>query len=277
VRLPIIIPCNLSHHDGTGISVSELCLDDVLINEQLLQREPRPARLDLEIEALHHLMQQFVKDSRTFLDAVVETTCRLCGGDSAGISVEETLPDESKRLRWVATVGMASEMRDWTMPRFDSPCGIVMDRNSPQLFHKPHRYFRDIPENFEFDEALLVPWRVNDEIRGTLWVQSYRNGKHFDREDLRLVESLRAFAQAAVWKQQMEVDQRNQSARAASAELANALAHQINNPLQALTNSLHLVHCEDHPEVLQGAWAQLARISELVQHILTAASGAARS
>ncbi len=29
------------------------CVDDVLINDHLLQRESRPARLDLEIEALH--------------------------------------------------------------------------------------------------------------------------------------------------------------------------------------------------------------------------------
>ena len=118
------------------------------------------------------------------------------------------------------------------------------------------------------EEALLVPWRVSDRIQGTLWIISHTVGKQFDREDLRLLESMRAFAQAAVWKDLMEADRRARVGHDASAELANELAHQINNPLQALTNSLHLLSCEDHPEVLRDAQLQLDRISRLVREIL---------
>ena len=102
---------------------------------------------------------------------------------------------------------------------------------------------------------------------------AHRNGTQFDREDLRLLESLRTFAQAAVWKDQVETERRERSAQAAAAEMANALAHQINNPLQALTNSMHMLSCDDNPEVLRGAQAQVGRISELVRRILALGSG----
>jgi len=63
------------------------------------------------------------------------------------------------------------------------------------------------------------------------------------------------------------------SEKIAVAELASELAHQLNNPLEALTNLVYLARRQASDDELQrmleDAEAQLARISALVHHILT--------
>jgi nitrogen-specific signal transduction histidine kinase len=60
----------------------------------------------------------------------------------------------------------------------------------------------------------------------------------------------------------------------AAAAMANELAHQINNPLQSLTNTLFLLVHDDqanpHAQLLaEQASAEIARLSALVTKLLT--------
>lgn len=244
------------------------CLEDVLINEQLELRPSRPARLDVEVQALHRLMQHFSKDSSDFLDDVVQTSCELLNGGSAGITLEETLPDGTKTLRWTATTGLIRHLCGQRMRRDHSPCGVVLDRNQALLFYRPKQFFQEIDEAWNVVEALLVPWHVRDEIVGTLWVMSHSEARKFDREDLRILDSLANFAELGVWKDRVEAKRREQEVTSAKNEFANQLAHQINNPLQALTNSLHLIDAGASSDHLQNAKLELERVSHLVRAIL---------
>ncbi len=247
---------------------NELRVDDVLISERLVLRPARAARLDEENNALRRLMQQFFDDSDELLNEVVKIACGLCGRESAGVTLEETLSDGTVILRWIAVTGKVHGLEGHTMPRVQSICGVTLDSKVPQLFYRPRRVFTYIDEGWDIEEALLVPWRVSDKTTGALWVMTHTEGKKFDREDLRLLQSLAAFAGAAILKTQMEEIRCTQERISSAAKVANYLAHQINNPLQALTNSLHLVEANGTSEHLENAILKLQRISSLVQEIL---------
>jgi len=71
-------------------------------------------------------------------------------------------------------------------------------------------------------------------------------------------------------KQQQKLIQ--QAAATAAADMANKLAHRINNPLQSLTNILYLAaeghHGKEAQELGQQASADLAKLSTLVAKLL---------
>lgn len=246
---------------------TELSVDDVLINEQLNLRPVHSTCADTEINSLRNLAQTFLTDPSELMDATVATVCELCNADSAGITVIDMLPDGSERLRWVATAGRIQEAGLHMLPRGHSPCGTVLDRKAPQLFSHPRRFFTYIDESWHLVEALLVPWQVGSTIRGTLWAMIQNDSNKFDREDLRMLQTLVVFAGVAVARDEMEHKRRIEDNIASGARVANELAHAMNNPLQALTNSLYLADTEC-PEHLQNAKQELHRLSNLVGEIL---------
>lgn len=246
---------------------NELSVDDVLINEQLDVRPIHPRCAETEIQALRKLAQELSTDSPGLMNATVETVCELCGADSSGITVSDTLSDGSEGLRWIATAGRIQELGLKALPRKHSPCGTVLDRHAPQLFSLPGRYFTYIENSWDVVELLLVPWEVGVTTRGTLWAVMQNTSKKFDREDLRMLRTLVVFAGAGVARNEMEQSRRAQQSIASAARVANELAHAVNNPLQALTNSLYLAD-SGSVEYLQEAKQELERLSSLVGEIL---------
>jgi GAF domain len=247
--------------------VTKLTVDDVLINDQLHLRPVHPSHTESEIHALRKLAQRFLTDSSDLMNATVEAVCELCGADSAGITVIETLPDGSDGLRWVATAGRIGELGMRELPRHYSPCGTVIDRQAPQLFSLPGRFFTYIEDSWDVAEVLLVPWQVGDVIRGTLWAVMQTDRGKFNHEDLRRLQTLVVFAGAAVARNEMELARRTRENIASASRVANVLAHAMNNPLQALTNSLYLIDT-GNVEHLQDAMQELSRLSSLVSEIL---------
>ena len=73
-------------------------------------------------------------------------------------------------------------------------------------------------------------------MRGTIFIISHTRDEAFDSEDLHLMQILSNFAAMGIRHQSQ---QRELLAQAAAA-MADDLAHQINNPLQGLTNVLYL-------------------------------------
>ncbi|MEO6804113.1 MAG: GAF domain-containing protein, partial [Granulicella sp.] len=88
-------------------------------------------------------------------------------------------------------------------------------------------------------DGILLPWQV-DEVRGTIWIMAHERTEAFDAEDCRLMRLLADFAAMAVRNQRQQKKLMEQAKATAAAAMANELAHQINNPLQSLTNVVYL-------------------------------------
>jgi GAF domain-containing protein len=207
-------------------------LESVLITEQLFLRPYRGPDYRAENQALVALMGCLAADPRSVLALLAEKAMELCHAHSAGISIEEGLGRDGKSpdaiFRWHAIAGAWSKFQGGTLPRWDSPCGAVLEQDRSLLIAHPARHW-DFPPDMvpTITEALLVPFRAaaaHDETParpdppassanapcaagemgkmlprpvGTVWVLAHDRRKSFDREDLRLMESLAAFAGAA--------------------------------------------------------------------------------
>ncbi|HEY5316006.1 MAG TPA: PAS domain-containing protein [Pirellulales bacterium] len=129
---------------------------------------------------------------------LVDAARELCRAGSAGISIRESGPD-SDVFRWRATSGEYAPYRNETMPRFFSPCGTVLDRNSCLLMADPVRFFPYIDKLCSpVREVLLIPFYDGQTAIGTVWVVAHDAQTYFDAEDARVITSLTKFASAAV-------------------------------------------------------------------------------
>ncbi len=94
----------------------------------------------------------------------------------------------------------------------------------------------------------------------------------FDANDCRLMKVLADFAAMAVREQAQRKKLMAQASAAAAAAMANDLAHEINNPLQGLTNILYLAaqgyHGEEARAVGLEAEEKLQTLSSLVKRLL---------
>jgi nitrogen-specific signal transduction histidine kinase len=115
---------------------------------------------------------------------------------------------------------------------------------------------------------MLIPWS-SDDVRGTIWAVAHKSRETFDLDDYRLLNSLADFASIAIRHQRRDELLRKQNEARASAARAHELAHQINNPLQSLTNALYLAgHGGATEDYLRIASQELSALSELVQKLL---------
>ena len=88
-------------------------------------------------------------------------------------------------------------------------------------------------------DGLVFPWQVED-MRGTIFIISHGRTEAFDSEDLHLMQIFANFAAMGIRQQHQLARLVSQARASAAAAMANDLAHQINNPLQSLTNLLFL-------------------------------------
>ena len=94
----------------------------------------------------------------------------------------------------------------------------------------------------------------------------------FDQEDYRMMKLLAEFAAMGVRQQRQQKLLMDQARVTAAAAMANELAHQINNPLQGLTNILYLAeqgNIGDAAEVGRLASGDLLKLSALVNRLLS--------
>ena len=71
----------------------------------------------------------------------------------------ETNPGGGQVFRWTNLAGKLEKYTGGTTPRGFSPCGVTMDRDSPQLFSYPGRYFQYFNEvATPIVEGLVVPF-----------------------------------------------------------------------------------------------------------------------
>ena len=223
-------------HSDQGTAPA-LEFEHVVITSQLQQRPSRHVDLQKENAAFRDLARHLAADPDRLLQSLVEIALNLCEADTVGISVEQTDDKGGKIFRWVAMAGALKHLIGGTTPRNFSPCGVCVDRNQPLLMERLDRaypYFSEAP--LPFVEALLLPWAIDGDPVGTLWIVAHSDQRKFDREDVRLVGCLAAFASGAIRLKKTLLE--TQRALAA-VDMVSAMAHNINNPLQAAIFALH--------------------------------------
>jgi PAS domain S-box-containing protein len=172
-------------------------LETILRTEELDRRQSRPPDFEKENRALISLTQALSDSPHTILQTLAETILNICDCGSAGISLLTT-HDGGKRFYWPAIAGQWQPHIGGGTPRDFGPCGTVLDRNCPLLFthvERVYTYFEPVTPPVE--EALLVPFYVENKAVGTIWAVAHDHNHKFDTEDKRKLLSLGRFASAA--------------------------------------------------------------------------------
>jgi DNA-binding CsgD family transcriptional regulator len=174
-------------------------LDSILVTDELARRPARSPDLHAENAALHGLARQMAEGPEHLLETLVRMALGLCHAGTSGVSLVEAGPGATQVFRWVAMAGELAHARGGTTPRDFSPCGVTLERGTPQLFAYPGRlftYFEAVSPPIV--EGLVVPLGAVDGVVGTIWIVSHSEERHFDWEDARIMTSLAHFTAAAV-------------------------------------------------------------------------------
>lgn len=247
-------------------------LRNLLSDRGFSRRKPRPRDPRGELKALRQLAYALATGRDSVIQELVDAAVSYCGADSAGISLLETTPSGEQRFRWISVAGSFAKYLHGTTPRNYSPCGTTLDRNVPQLYRVTQPYYKFLGVQAEdITDGMLVPWGYEG-VRGTLWAVAHHRRYAFCMKDYRLLSSLAEFAALAVRHIYLQDSQRRKETTAASSAMANHLAHQINNPLQSLTNALYLAQQGGNIEYVRQASDKLQQITDLVRRLLTVSS-----
>ena len=251
----------------TGLEVVDLYGDPEFAARRLHTHD-----IAVQMEAMRRLTRAFVEHPDTLLQELVNAAIDMCGAESAGISIQNTKADGETFYHWVATGGKYASFLDAILPSTPSACGQCIERGRPQIFRVTQRFFDimgvDAPV---VTDGVLIPWQVED-THGTIWIMAHEREQAFDQEDCRMMELLASFAAMAVRQRRQNETLVLQTRAAAAADMANDLAHAINNPLQSLTNIVYLASLESAPKdsqaLAQQASVELTRLSTLVNRLL---------
>ena len=252
----------------TGLEVIDLLDDPAFAARRIHSRDALA-----QIACVRRLARAFVENPDNILQELVDAAIDLCGADSAAISVVKENGTDAEFYHWVASAGVYSGFLNAMLPRYPSACGICLERGRPQVI-------RVLPKFFELlgvqappvTDGLLLPWHIEG-TQGTIFVMAHLRDQAFDMDDLRMMETLADFAAMAMLQTKQRAQLLQKSSAAAAATMANDLAHQINNPLQGLTNILFLAQQQPVDSGEHVLATELApdfdRLSTLVKKLLS--------
>ena len=182
---------------ASASAISSIPLESVICTRELSRRPARQPDPDAVTSALIRLGQTMADSPERVLQQLVDTALELCRAQSAGLSLLED--DNGRKIfRWHGVAGEYAPYRWGTTPREFSPCGTVLDTDQMQLMSELDRHFTYFSAvQPRISEALLVPFHVDGEAVGTIWVISHDPTRQFDAEDARVMSTLSEFAAAA--------------------------------------------------------------------------------
>lgn len=221
--------------------------------DELNRRPTRDPDYETESRALVALAQDMAVSPDRILHRLAETALELCGAHSAGLSLLEEA-DHKRYFHWRVIVGAWKHNLNGGTPRDFGPCGTVLDRNAPLICTRPEQdfpYWNEVKPVLE--EGLLIPFYVNGEAIGTIWVIAHDGSRRFDREDLRLMTSLGAFTGAA-YQTWLSVNAAQDARRAALNVMEDAL--QSHQAMETLAEQLR--ESEERFRTMSDNIAQLA-------------------
>jgi signal transduction histidine kinase len=207
-------------------------LQDLLTDQEFLERRDTSDRAQKRFEALQTLAHVFTEAPQVVLQKLVDIAVEFCGADSAGISLLEDDGQGAPKFRWVAIRGTFSRYLNGTTPRFFSPCGTCITSGRPQHYRVTKPYYDFLGVTAEpITDGILIPWS-SDQSTGTIWAVSHGSRETFNSEDYKLLSALADFAGISVRlaeRQQLlqqshrelesQVEQRTSSLRQLSAHL----------------------------------------------------------
>ena len=194
-------------------------------------------------------------------------------------------------LLFASSMDELSALQHTRIPAGKGIVGQVVATGYPLIVNDVQQYphFFAVPDSktgMTTQSTLCVPLNVQDRIIGAIQLINKKNGR-FSETDLNLlsgiassiaiaIDNAQLYRQQATLIQQLHAsqDQLVQSEKlAATGRLAASLAHEINNPLQAVHSCLQLTIEFDLPpkkqiEYLQMATEEVERLSALVNHIM---------
>jgi signal transduction histidine kinase/DNA-binding NarL/FixJ family response regulator len=244
-----------------------------------------------ELKSLNHTAQFITSflDLDRVLELITQEVYTMLGAEAALLLLYE--PD-TDALVFAASSGPAlDEIEGKRIPATDGITGWVLESGQPILVdnvqtHPMRKAWIDQIAGSADHSLVAVPLRFREEIVGVL---AAVNGESdpFDQQSLRLLDTLSGFAAIAIENARLyraEREQRRlleasqsrmiQSEKlAATGRLAASLAHEINNPLQAIHNSLQMMRSFSKPtdrqeEYIHIADGQVERLMDLVRRIV---------
>jgi hypothetical protein len=245
-------------------------LRDLLDDPEFLARTGKKRDYHQPFHALRRITQVFSEHPENVLQELVNVAVSCCGAESAGISLAEPNEADEPTFRWIAIAGSFEPYLGGRTPRFFSPCGTCLDRGRAQLYRvtKPYYDFLGVTAD-PISDGMLISW-VADDIRGTIWAVSHSSERAFELQDYELLRSLADFVAIILRQQAADARAKVAGKAEASAARAHEMAHQINNPLQSLTNTLFLARQggPDSQVYLDQACTELTALSEHVRKLL---------
>jgi hypothetical protein len=221
--------------EETGLEVLDLRCDDAFATRRLHMRD-----IAMQMGGLQRLSRALLERPETILQELVDAAVDLCGADSAGISIEKEDGSDREFYHWVATSGAYSGFLNAILPRYPSACGLCLERGHAQHFTVAKRFFEILGVDAPLvTDGILLPWEAED-TRGTIFVMAHGRTEAFDENDARLMTMLADFAAMGFRQQKQQARLIEQARVGAAARMANELAHEINNPLQSMTNAAYL-------------------------------------
>jgi hypothetical protein len=253
--------------EGSGLEVLDLRTDSTFAKRRLHARD-----IGDQMAGLQRLSRALLEKPETILQELVSAAVDLCGADSAGISIEKEDGSDQEFYHWIATAGEYSGFLNAILPREPSACGLCLERGHPQHFTVSKRFFDILGVEAPLvTDGILLPWKT-EETRGTIFVMAHGRTEAFDENDARLMTMLADFAAMGYRQQRQQARLILQERAAAAAQMANRLAHEINNPLQSMTNTAYLLAegaAKEDPRTLGRELSNdIRRLSELVQELL---------
>jgi signal transduction histidine kinase len=213
-------------------------LETIVITSALAERPARAANYAGESDGLQRLAQLLADNPNALLQRLLELAREFCAADSAGVALLEQAADRAAECRWVAVSGRLAPHLGSVKPRDFSPCGLCLDRGSPQLFDRPARYYDHLAP-LEICEALVVEFHHGGEQLGTLWIASHAPDRHFDREDARTLANLASFCAAALCVQRLRAQA--EAVNDAKDRLLLKVAHEMKQPVHAIVGWVEML------------------------------------
>ncbi len=253
--------------EDTGLEVL-----DLRDNAPFAGRRLKSHDVPIQMRAIQRLSHALAENPETILQELVDAAVSLCGADSAGISLVKENATPDRFYEWVATAGQYSGFLHAVLPQHPSACGVCLERGGPQLFRVSQRFFEILGvEAPPVTDGLLLPWQAG-ETEGTIFIMAHGRTEAFDAQDCGIMQMLADFAVLATRRKQQQQALMEQAIAKAAAAMANDLAHQINNPLQSLTNLVYLVTESEEPAspklFRQEMQDDLKRLNALVKNLL---------
>lgn len=181
---------------AVDLTANSPAIHTVIANSLLNDRPSRAPDYKAEIEATTDVIKALRDTPSTVLTRLSEAVRQLTGADSAGVSLSGRNEGQQVFL-WQAAVGLFEKYLGSVVAYQESPCGGVLDADATLLMVDPGKIYKTAAQvEPPIREALLVPFHVDGQAVGTVWVIS-QSAKTFDAEDARLVTNISELAALA--------------------------------------------------------------------------------